>query len=198
MTGGFFAAGIALLLAHADRRRHELLDHVLPTELVMSLGLGFVFVPLGVARRWSASAGHDAGVASAMVNATQQVGGSLGTALLNTIAITATTTYVAAHLATQGKAAVATGTVHGYTVAFGWTRPGHVRLGALVSFAMIRASKEQLAEVDASMAAGLSRFPASSRVTLVTLSYVRTPRCGGTSGYVRPLRRVNPAGDPLR
>jgi hypothetical protein len=53
--------------------------------------------------------------ASAMVNTTQQVGGSLGTALLNTIAATATASFIAA----QGVASLSAGLVHGYTVAFG-------------------------------------------------------------------------------
>jgi len=94
---------------------------VLPAEIVMSLGIGFAFVALsstalvGVDER-------DAGVASALVNTTQQVGGSLGTALLNTIAATATANYVADH----GVARLAQGVVHGYTVAFWWG------LGALV------------------------------------------------------------------
>jgi EmrB/QacA subfamily drug resistance transporter len=95
--------------------------HVLPAEIVMSLGMGFAFVALsstaliGVADR-------DAGVASALVNTTQQVGGSLGTALLNTIAASATVHYVADH----GPGSLRVATVHGYTVAFAWG------LGALI------------------------------------------------------------------
>ena len=50
---------------------------------------------------------HDAGAASAMVNATQQVGGSLGTALLNTIAITAATSYFKDHPPTSQEPAAA-------------------------------------------------------------------------------------------
>ena len=53
----------------------------------------------------------DAGVASALVNAGQQVGGSIGTALLSTLAAGA----AASH---QGSADAAA--VHGYTAAFGW------------------------------------------------------------------------------
>jgi sugar phosphate permease len=57
---------------------------------------------------------HDAGVASALVNTTQQIGGSLGTALLNTVATGATAAFIAANGATQVRA----GLVHGYTTAF--------------------------------------------------------------------------------
>ena len=57
-----------------------------------------------------------AGVASAMVNTTQQVGGSLGTALLNTIFTTALATYAATY--GRSPAALANGAIHGYNVAF--------------------------------------------------------------------------------
>jgi EmrB/QacA subfamily drug resistance transporter len=72
------------------------LTHVLPPELVLSLGMGFVFVPLASVALVGVG-GHDAGVASALVNTTQQVGGSLGTALLNTVAASATASYVTSH-----------------------------------------------------------------------------------------------------
>ena len=63
---------------------------------------------------------HDAGVASALVNTGQQVGGALGTALLNTIASTVAASYVVDH-ATGGRpsaAAIAAGSVAGDTRAF--------------------------------------------------------------------------------
>ena len=55
-------------------------------------------------------------MASALVNTMQQVGGSIGTAALSTVALTATTSYLVAHHASPGAAAAAA--VHGYTVAF--------------------------------------------------------------------------------
>jgi len=88
-------------------------SHVLPAELVISVGMGLTFGPLsstaliGVDER-------DAGVASALVNTAQQVGGSLGTALLNTIATSAAAGHLAAH---HGPLAVAV--THGYTLVFG-------------------------------------------------------------------------------
>jgi EmrB/QacA subfamily drug resistance transporter len=87
--------------------------HVLPAEIVISLGMGLTFVPLS-STALIGVAEHDAGVASATVNATQQVGGSLGTALLNTVAASATVAYLRGH----GAGAVAASQVHGYTVAF--------------------------------------------------------------------------------
>jgi EmrB/QacA subfamily drug resistance transporter len=95
------------------------LTHVLPAEIVMSVGMALVFVPLsnlalfGVAPR-------DAGVASALLNTTQQIGGSLGTALLNTLYASAVTSYLASHTpGAAGKVAFQLeGFLHGYRVAF--------------------------------------------------------------------------------
>ncbi len=70
--------------------------HVLPAEIVVSFGLGLAFVPFSSTALIGVDP-EDAGVASALVNATQQVGGSLGTALLNTVAASATASYLAAH-----------------------------------------------------------------------------------------------------
>jgi hypothetical protein len=58
----------------------------------------------------------DSGVASALVNTMQQVGGSIGTAVLSTIALTSTANYLADHH--SGRLAPAVAAVHGYTVAF--------------------------------------------------------------------------------
>ncbi len=93
---------------------------VLPAELLLGLGLGTAFMP---AMNLATVDVHprDAGVASAMVNTSQQVGGSVGTALLNTIAATATAHYLTAHAAGRPSAALAaTGLVHGFTVALWW------------------------------------------------------------------------------
>ncbi|MHA3702411.1 MFS transporter [Jatrophihabitans sp. YIM 134969] len=62
--------------------------HVLPSELIMSIGMALVFVPLA-SLSLVGIGGQDAGVASAMLNTTQQVGGALGTALLSTLFISA-------------------------------------------------------------------------------------------------------------
>ena len=91
---------------------------VLPGLVVLGLGMGCIFAPafstatLGVE-------GREAGVASAMVNTSQQVGGSVGTSLLSTIFASAVASYTAAHLHTPGLADAAA--VHGYTTAFWWS-----------------------------------------------------------------------------
>jgi EmrB/QacA subfamily drug resistance transporter len=115
---------------------------VLPALLAMGLGFGMIFSPAintattGVAR-------EDSGVASALVNTMQQVGGSIGTAALSTVALTATATYLVAHHA--GSLAPATAAVHGYTTAF-TVSAALLGLGALVA-ALLIPGKKQLEEL---------------------------------------------------
>jgi EmrB/QacA subfamily drug resistance transporter len=112
------AGGIALLTRLQVDSAYAAL--ILPSQLLLGIGLGTAFMPA----MNLATAGvdqHDAGIASAMVNTSQQVGGSLGTALLNTVGATATTSYIAAHA--QGPptpAVAAAGLVHGFNVALWW------------------------------------------------------------------------------
>ena len=90
--------------------------HLFPAELVMSLGMGLVFVPVN-GTALAGVAPSDSGVASALINTSQQVGGSVGTALLNTIFTTATTSYAASHVS-LGRQVAQLATIHGYSVAF--------------------------------------------------------------------------------
>jgi Major Facilitator Superfamily len=99
---------------------------VLPALLLTSAGLGFVMSP-SMNTGTAGVAPSDAGMASAVVNTGQQVGGSLGTSLLNTMAASAAASYLAAHLsrrtaATGRPTAMLTelAQVHSYTTAFWW------------------------------------------------------------------------------
>jgi hypothetical protein len=65
----------------------EYLAQVLVPMVIISVGMAFGFIPVS-STALHAIGHHDAGVASAMINTSQQVGGSLGTALLNTVAVT--------------------------------------------------------------------------------------------------------------
>ncbi len=118
--------------------------HVLPAQLVMSIGLAGVFIPasstalVGIGH-------HDAGVASAVLNTSQQVGGSLGTALLNTLFAGAVTSYLAAnaHSAADAQRLVPSALLHGYHVAFFW---GAVLLAValLVALFVVTAKKSDI------------------------------------------------------
>lgn len=74
---------------------------VLPAELVLGLGMGLVMAP-AINYATHGVREEEAGVASATVNTSQQIGGSLGTALLNTVATSATSDYLADHLPDAG------------------------------------------------------------------------------------------------
>ncbi len=115
---------------------------VLPALLVMGLGFGMIFAPaintatFGVARQ-------DSGVASALVNTMQQVGGSIGTSALSTIALTATASYLIAHHASPLAPAIAA--THGYTTAFG-VSAGLLGVGFILAIVLLP-SKHRLAEL---------------------------------------------------
>jgi EmrB/QacA subfamily drug resistance transporter len=135
MFGGTTMAAIGMALFTQIKVDSSFVSHVLPAEIVMSLGMGFAFVALSSTALIGVD-DRDAGVASALVNTTQQVGGSLGTALLNTIAASATVHYIADHGASSGAA----GAVHGYTVAFTWGL-GALILAAILSLVLITKQK---------------------------------------------------------
>ncbi|MCW2839864.1 MAG: transporter [Aeromicrobium sp.] len=131
MVGGTLAAAAGMLLFMQIDVEGSFLTNVLPAQILMSVGMGLAFVALSSTALVGVD-DHDAGVASALVNTTQQVGGSLGTALLNTLAATATATYIGTH----GVAKTAEGVVHGYTVAFTWGL-GALLLAALLSAVLV-------------------------------------------------------------
>jgi EmrB/QacA subfamily drug resistance transporter len=120
---------------------------LLPWILVMSLGMGFVFVPLtltavhGVGER-------DSGIGSGVLNAMQQIGGSLGLAILSTVAVTAagnkTKEIFASNPEANHNAVSAVAFTHGSVRAFeiGALMIG---LGALIIFAFMRVSHSDLA-----------------------------------------------------
>ncbi|WP_030255249.1 MFS transporter [Streptomyces violens] len=114
--GMFFAAAGMIWLTRLDLDS-TYAAHVLPPLLVMGFGLGMVMPPamslatLGVAP-------SDQGVASATVNTMQQVGGSIGTALFNTMAASAVTNYLADRKPTKLNQAEAA--LHSYDIAYWW------------------------------------------------------------------------------
>ena len=111
---------------------------VLPAELLISFGMAAVFVPasstalVGVAE-------HDAGIASAVLNTAQQVGGSLGLALQSAVYASAVTGHLAGHPGEAPGAAL----VHGYHVAFVWAA-GFLAVALVIGALAISAKKDDL------------------------------------------------------
>ncbi len=122
IVGAKFLAGPGMLIGAAGMFYLSRLTpdsgyaaHILPSLLLIGLGLGLTFAP-SVNMATADVARNDAGVASAMVNTMQQVGGSVGTALLSTIAATSTADYLSSHR--PGGTVRLAAAVHGFDLAF--------------------------------------------------------------------------------
>jgi EmrB/QacA subfamily drug resistance transporter len=126
------AAGLAVMTRLTPHSGY--LVPILPGEVLIGAGMGALF-PAAFQLAVRGVAQRDAGVASAMINAATQVGGSIGTAVLNTIAVGATATYLTTHARTP--AAHVAALVHGYTTATGWAA-GLLAAVAAVAFVLVR------------------------------------------------------------
>ena len=140
--GGALVSAVGLLWTARLDVAGSFLTAVLPGQVVLGLGLGFLFVPLSLTALHNV-APADAGVTSALLNATNQIGGSLGTALLNTIATSATAAAVVS--VTGGAPGVpdAAALVTGYQDAFVWAAV-LLAVGAVVAGLMVRVSRTEV------------------------------------------------------
>jgi hypothetical protein len=124
-------------------------SHVMPSMIVTSLGLGLAFVSLASTALFNVE-GRDTGAASAVLSSAQQLGGSFGTSIQNTIVVSSATAFSASALASGhslGRALTAAADVHGYDEAF--------RFGALaflvsagVFFFCVNIDRHHLAQHD--------------------------------------------------
>ena len=156
VTGMLLGTGAMAYLTQLTVTSSYAVD-IVPALVALGLGFGMILSPAintataGVSRQ-------DSGVASALVNTMQQVGGSIGTAALSTVALTATATYLTAHHA--GQLAPATAAVHGYSVAF-TVSAALFGLGALLA-ALLIPSRQRLTEL---RSAALADGPAAAAVS---------------------------------
>ncbi|HEX5909851.1 MAG TPA: MFS transporter [Thermoleophilaceae bacterium] len=131
---GMVLASVAMLLLTRTGVDSAYASHVLPSLILLGVGFGLTFAPVfsgateGVEPR-------DSGIASAMVNTSQQVGGAVGTALLSTLVVSATTSFAEGKAPSPALAAEAA--VHGYHVAF-WVSAGIFALAAVVTGSLLR------------------------------------------------------------
>ena len=146
MTAGLLIAGAGLLWLTQIGVHTSYWTHLLPQQIVMSLGMGLAFPALSSTALTNVRP-EDAGVASSLLSSAQQVGASLGAALLNTIAATATASYIASH----GTSLAEKGTVHGFTVAFA-VGAAILAAGAIVSAVFLSSPTKVLANPAAASA----------------------------------------------
>jgi MFS family permease len=148
---GLFVCAAAMYGLHLVGLHTSYASHVLPYLVVLGIGFGMSVAPafstgtLGLAPQ-------DASVGSAALNTAQQVGGSIGTALLNTLAASAATSYLVGRTPTPENAQAAL--LHSYTTAFLWSCLIFVA-GAIVAGAVLQrggltelAAEEQAEKVD--------------------------------------------------
>ncbi|MGW5125974.1 MFS transporter [Streptomyces sp. NPDC004069] len=144
MGPGFLVAATGMLLLTQLDLGSSYAALLLPAMLLLGLGMGTAFMP-AMSLATQGVQPRDAGVASAMVNTSQQVGGAIGTALLNTIAASATTSYVKDHLAgaatrPQQQLVQLQGMVHGYTSAV-WFAVGILVAAAVIALTLVDAGR---------------------------------------------------------
>jgi EmrB/QacA subfamily drug resistance transporter len=119
MVAGMLLAGAGMLYLTRLTVTSGYATGILPALIMLGTGLGLVFSTSINSATLGVQPG-DAGVASATVSAGQQIGGSLGTALLSTIAASALTGYLASAHAHPTPFLLAQAAVHGDTTAFAW------------------------------------------------------------------------------
>jgi hypothetical protein len=117
----------------------------------------------------------DSGVASAMVNTMQQVGGSIGVSALSTIALTATASFLVTHH--TGPLAPAVAATHGYTVAFA-VSAGLFGLGVVLAIVLLPSKRRLLQLREAASAASAAPATPSSATSggADTVSSAAQPR----------------------
>ena len=135
-TGMLLGALAMLLMTRLDLSSTYASD-ILPALIIMGLGMGLIFAPamsvgtLGVDP-------EDAGAGSAVLNTVQQVGGSIGTALLSTLAASAASSYLVDRVASPE--AFAQAAIESYSTAYAWSA-GFFIVGAILTALLLRSGK---------------------------------------------------------
>ncbi|MFY4719045.1 MFS transporter [Streptomyces sp. LaBMicrA B280] len=144
MGPGFLVAGLGMLLLTQLEIGSSYTTLLLPAMVLLGLGMGSAFMP-AMSLATTGVEPRDAGVASAMVNTSQQVGGAIGTALLNTIAASAKTSYLKDHIAgaatkPQQQLVGLQSMVHGYSTAIAFA-VGILGVASLIAFTFVNAGR---------------------------------------------------------
>src|SRR4051795_6016489 len=111
LVGGLLVGTVGFALFTRLQVHGDYAGHVLPAMVVVGVGLGMSFVPITIAAT-SGVAADDSGLASGLLNTTQQVGGSLGLAVLSAVSTSRVTS------ALEGGSELPAALVHGFTGAF--------------------------------------------------------------------------------
>jgi EmrB/QacA subfamily drug resistance transporter len=141
-VGLVLAAGSLILLAQVPADGHYFFD-LFPAFLLSAIGLAFTFVPMTIAALMGVEEA-DAGVASGLLNTTQQIGGAIGLATASTIATSFTTRYVDSHAGASPLGGQAL--TYGFQITF-YVLAGLAALAAVLAATMIESQPAATAEV---------------------------------------------------
>jgi EmrB/QacA subfamily drug resistance transporter len=172
LVGGLLLATVGFLLLSRVSGHDDYASHVLPAMIVLGAGLGMTFVPITISATSGVAPG-DSGLASGLLTTTQQVGGSLGLAILSTVS----TSRVANAL--DAGAALPAALTHGFKGAF-VVAAVLCALGLVVAVAFLP-----------------RRTPVDERAAIQALSFARcpgAPYCGHLARLVAAGRRVRRIG----
>jgi EmrB/QacA subfamily drug resistance transporter len=144
-AGLALAAGALVLLAQLPADGHYFWD-VFPAFVISAIGLAFTFIPLTIAALMGVQE-SDAGVASGLLNTTQQIGGAIGLAAASTIATTFTGHYVASHPGTSPLSGPAL--TYGFQIAF-YVLAGVAALASVLAIVLIepKAAEAEVVELE--------------------------------------------------
>jgi predicted MFS family arabinose efflux permease len=171
LVGGLLLATVGFLLLSRVSGHGDYVSHVLPAMIVLGAGLGMTFVPITISATSGVAPG-DSGLASGLLTTTQQVGGSLGLAILSTVS----TTRVGNAL--DAGATLPLALTHGFKGAF-IAAAALCALGLVVAMALLPSPQ---------------RKSENERFATLALSFARCP----TAPYCGHLGRLVAAGRRVR
>jgi len=161
---GLLVAAAGLYELHNVGVDTSYMSHVLPYIIVLGFGFGLSLAPAFSTGTLGLSP-QDAGVGSAAVNTSQQIGGSIGTALLNTLAASATAAFLVGSAVTAATTKAAA--LHGYTTAFLWAALIFVAGAVVAAFVLKTGNLATLAGTDreepTDAGANRAHLPATAR-----------------------------------
>jgi EmrB/QacA subfamily drug resistance transporter len=141
-AGMVLAAGALVLLTRVPADGHYFFD-LFPAFLLSAVGLAFAFVPMTIAALMGLEE-TDAGVASGLLNTTQQIGGAVGLAGASTIATTFTNRYVDSRAGASALGGPAL--TYGFQITF-YVLAGLAAIAAVLAAVMIESRPPAEAEV---------------------------------------------------
>jgi len=180
---GLLLGAVSLYELHDVGVATAYVTHVLPYIILLGVGFGLTIAPAFTTGTLGLSP-QDAGVGSAAVNTSQQIGGSIGTALLNTLAASAAAAYLVGRAvnATTDKASA----LRGYTTAFEWSAAifvgGAVVAGLVLKKGNLAALSSSDQEVPTSSVAEPARSSSISQPeeAVIRIGIIGAGHIGGT------------------